>query len=132
MSRILLADDDELVIDLITFKLQQRGHQVESLSDGELLIQSIRRHPPDLLILDYQLTSVTTSEIIAMLREDPETVDIPVIILSSGWREQDVLDALRAGINDFMTKPFSPDELLLRVELALRRSLPADLRGVLS
>lgn len=132
MSRILLADDDELVIDLITFKLQQRGHQVESLSDGELLIQSIHRHPPDLLILDYQLTSVATSEIIAMLREDPETTDIPVIILSSGWREQDVLDALRAGINDFMTKPFSPDELLLRVELALQRTLPADLKGVLS
>lgn len=121
MARILLADDDPLVIDLITFKLEHRGHQVESIADGELILDSLRAHPPDLLILDYQLPAVSSGEIILTMHENPETAGIPIIILSSAWREQDVLEALQSGINDFMTKPFSPDELILRVELALKK-----------
>lgn len=77
---------------------------------------------PDLIILDYQLSSTSTGEIIATLRSNPATSGIPIIILSSAWREQDVLESLESGINDFMTKPFSPKELLLRVDLALRKA----------
>lgn len=122
MPRIVIADDDPLVVELLTFKLMQRGYEVSSLTDGESILDNLLGSPPDLIILDYQLSSTTTGEIIATLRADPATADIPIIILSSAWREQDVLEALEAGINDFMTKPFSPNELLLRVDLALRRA----------
>jgi two-component system, OmpR family, phosphate regulon response regulator PhoB len=124
MPRIVIADDDALVVELVTFKLMQRGYEVNSLTDGESILDNLLASPPDLIILDYQLSSTSTGEIIATLHANPATADIPVIILSSAWREQDVMEALEAGINDFMTKPFSPNELLLRVDLALRKARP--------
>jgi DNA-binding response OmpR family regulator len=122
MPRIVIADDDPLVVELLSFKLMQRGYEVSSLTDGESILDNLLGSPPDLIILDYQLSSTTTGEIIATLRANPATSDVPIIILSSAWREQDVLEALESGINDFMTKPFSPNELLLRVDLALRKA----------
>jgi two-component system, OmpR family, alkaline phosphatase synthesis response regulator PhoP len=122
MKKILIADDDSLVIDLITFKLKKRGYQVEHASDGELTLSYIIKNQPDLIILDYQLPGISSGEIIKNLRNNTKTANIPIIILSSSWRERDVLDALQSGINDFMTKPFSPDELLLRVELCLKKN----------
>lgn len=122
MPRIVIADDDPLVVELLTFKLMQRGYEVSSLTDGETIVDNLLASPPDLIILDYQLSSTSTGEIIATLRANPATAGVPIIILSSAWREQDVLEALESGINDFMTKPFSPNELLLRVDLALRRA----------
>jgi two-component system phosphate regulon response regulator PhoB len=124
MPRIVIADDDALVVELVTFKLMQRGYEVNSLTDGESILENLLASPPDLIILDYQLSSTSTGEIIATLHANPATAGIPVIILSSAWREQDVMEALEAGINDFMTKPFSPNELLLRVDLALRKARP--------
>lgn len=121
MPRIVIADDDPLVAELLTYKLMQRGYEVNSLTDSESILDNLQAAPPDLIILDYQLSSTSTGEIIAALRNDPATAGIPIIILSSAWREQDVLEALESGINDFMTKPFSPNELLLRVDLALRK-----------
>jgi DNA-binding response OmpR family regulator len=122
MPKIVIADDDPLVVELLSFKLMQRGYEVSSLTDGESILDNLLGSPPDLIILDYQLSSTTTGEIIATLRANPATSDVPIIILSSAWREQDVLEALESGINDFMTKPFSPNELLLRVDLALRKA----------
>jgi DNA-binding response OmpR family regulator len=122
MPKIVIADDDPLVVELLSFKLMQRGYEVSSLTDGESILDNLLGSPPDLIILDYQLSSTTTGEIIATLRANPATSDVPIIILSSAWREQDVLEALESGINDFMTNPFSPNELLLRVDLALRKA----------
>lgn len=122
MPRIVIADDDPLVVELLSFKLMQRGYEVSSLTDGESILDNLLGSPPDLIILDYQLSSTSTGEIIATLRANPATTGVPIIILSSAWREQDVLEALESGINDFMTKPFSPNELLLRVDLALRNA----------
>lgn len=119
-KRILIADDDALVIDFLSFKLRNRGYNVDSVDHGEDVIPSIEERVPHLLILDYQLGGVSSGEIIATLRENLKTREMPIIVLSSAWREQDVLEALELGINDFMTKPFSPDELLMRVKLALQ------------
>lgn len=122
MASIAIADDDDLVVELLSFKLQQRGHAVVSLQDGETVLSRLAAEPADLLVLDFQLSSLSSAEIIRALHEHSSTAAMPIIVLSSAWREQDVLDALSAGVSDFMTKPFSPDELLLRIELALRRS----------
>ena len=121
MPRIAIADDDPLVVELVSYKLMQRGYEVSSLTNSENILDNLLGSPPDLLILDYQLSATSTGEIIARLRANPATAGLPILILSSAWREQDVLEALEAGINDFMTKPFSPNELLLRGDLALRR-----------
>jgi DNA-binding response OmpR family regulator len=121
MIKILIADDDELVVQLISFKLKKRGYHVSRIPDDDFSIQNIIENLPDLIILDYQLPGISSNDIIQKLRSEQTTAAIPIIILSSAWREQDVLDALSSGINDFMTKPFSPDELLLRVELALNK-----------
>lgn len=122
MATIAIADDDDLVVELLTFKLQQRGHTVAVLQDGEEVLRHMAGSPPDLLILDFQLSAISSAEIIRTLHGNASTKDLPIIVLSSAWREQDVLDALSAGVSDFMTKPFSPDEMMLRIDLALRKA----------
>lgn len=120
MANIFIADDDQLVIDLISFRLQRRGHHVSGATDGELALEAIFHHPPDLIILDYVMPVLNGPDIIAALKAEPATSNIPVLILAAQWRERDVMDALDLGVTDYMTKPFSPEELIFRVERALK------------
>ncbi|MDP1931022.1 MAG: response regulator [Gammaproteobacteria bacterium] len=120
MASIFIADDDQLVIDLVSFRLQRRGHHMDSATDGELALERILRNPPDLVILDYLMPIMNGPDIIAALKNDPTTAHIPILILAAQWRERDVMEALDLGVTDYMTKPFSPDELTFRVERALK------------
>ncbi len=120
MANIFIADDDQLVIDLISFRLQRRGHTVSGATDGEMALEAILHQPPDLIILDYVMPVLNGPDIIAALKADPATANIPVLILAAQWRERDVMDALDLGVTDYMTKPFSPEELIFRVERALK------------
>ncbi len=120
MANIFIADDDQLVIDLISFRLQRRGHTVSGATDGELALEAILHQPPDLIILDYVMPVLNGPDIIAALKAEPATANIPVLILAAQWRERDVMDALDLGVTDYMTKPFSPEELIFRVERALK------------
>ena len=120
MANIFIADDDQLVIDLISFRLQRRGHNVSGAIDGELALEAILRQPPDLIILDYVMPVLNGPDIIAALQAEPSTANIPVLILAAQWRERDVMEALDLGVTDYMTKPFSPEELIFRVERALK------------
>lgn len=120
MANIFIADDDQLVIDLISFRLQRRGHTVSGATDGELALEAILHRPPDLIILDYVMPVLNGPDIIAALKAEPATANIPVLILAAQWRERDVMDALDLGVTDYMTKPFSPEELIFRVERALK------------
>ncbi len=120
MANIFIADDDQLVIDLISFRLHRRGHTVSGATDGELALEAILRQPPDLIILDYVMPVLNGPDIIAALKAEPATANIPVLILAAQWRERDVIEALDLGVTDYMTKPFSPEELIFRVERALK------------
>ncbi len=120
MANIFIADDDQLVIDLISFRLQRRGHTVSGATDGELALEAILHQPPDLIILDYVMPVLNGPDIIAALKAAPATANIPVLILAAQWRERDVMEALDLGVTDYMTKPFSPEELIFRVERALK------------
>jgi DNA-binding response OmpR family regulator len=115
MASIFIADDDPLVIELIEFKLKRLGHKISSAQDGEAALHKIRQELPDLIIMDYMLPILSASEVIQELRKTAATGDIPIIILTAAWREQDIMDALDQGIADIMTKPFSPAELLMRI-----------------
>ncbi|MDO8272731.1 MAG: response regulator [Gammaproteobacteria bacterium] len=120
MANIFIADDDQLVIDLISFRLQRRGHTVSGATDGELALEAILHQPPDLIILDYVMPVLNGPDIIAALKAESATANIPVLILAAQWRERDVMEALDLGVTDYMTKPFSPEELIFRVERALK------------
>lgn len=121
MTTIYIADDDPLLIDLLTFRLERKSYSVLSSTDGEEALSQILAAPPDLILLDYQMPVRNAHEIIEVLKRDQACRNIPILVLASQWREEDVIDALEQGITDYVIKPFSPDELLFRIERALQR-----------
>jgi two-component system, OmpR family, alkaline phosphatase synthesis response regulator PhoP len=121
MANIFIADDDPLVIDLLSFKLKRAGHNVVHSSDGETAILQLSSEPTDLLILDSLMPDVDGIEFIRQMKANLITRDIPIIVLSGQWQEQDMLEAFAAGAEDYVTRPFSPAELLARIEKALAR-----------
>ncbi len=121
MTTIYIADDDPLLIDLLRFRLERKRYTVCSSTDGEEALTQILASPPDLLILDYQMPGRNAYEIVEILKQDEACLNIPILVLASQWREEDVIDALQQGITDYVIKPFSPDELLFRVERALHK-----------
>tara|TARA_R100001039_G_C1841160_1_gene102188 strand:- start:715 stop:1080 length:366 start_codon:yes stop_codon:yes gene_type:complete len=120
MPTIYIADDDPLLIDLLRFRLERKSYTVQSSTDGEEALTQMLASPPDLIVLDYQMPVRNAHEIVEILKQQPSCRDIPILVLASQWREEDVIDALQQGITDYVIKPFSPDELLFRIERALR------------
>lgn len=120
MARIYIADDDSLLIDLLRFRLERKGHSVVSSSDGELALQEILQNPPDILLLDYQMPVRSAHEMIEIIKQTPACKNMPILVLASQWREKEIIDALELGITDYIAKPFSPEELLFRIGRALK------------
>lgn len=121
MANIFIADDDPLVIDLLTFKLKKAGHEVSHSSDGETALIQLSGDPVDLIILDVLMPGVDGVEFIRQLKSNLITRSIPIIVLAGQWQEQDMLEAFQTGAEDYITRPFSPAELLARIEKALAR-----------
>jgi two-component system phosphate regulon response regulator PhoB len=121
MSRILLAEDDPDIRDLVTFKLEHGGFEVVSVSDGFAALREAQRRPPDLAILDVRMPRISGIEVCRELRAGPHTARIPIVMLTARARPQDLELAYAAGATDYVVKPFSPRELLERVEAVLAR-----------
>jgi two-component system phosphate regulon response regulator PhoB len=131
-ARILVVDDEPDLLELVRLTLDQAGHQVETAASGREALDALRRHRPDLLILDLMLPDVSGTEVCRRLRADSELATLPVIMLTAKADEVDRVVGFEIGADDYVTKPFSPRELVLRVGAVLRRSrTPADPRGVL-
>ncbi|KPL68676.1 histidine kinase [Erythrobacter sp. SG61-1L] len=122
MPLILLADDDDILADLVRFRLESEGHRLIVASDGAQAVELAREHRPDLIILDSMMPILTGPEALRRIREDAETAGIPVVMLTSRKGEDDVVSALKLGANEYITKPFRPQELAARVESVLRQS----------
>lgn len=122
MAVILVADDDDILIELARFRLEHEGHSVLTATDGRAAVTSARKHLPDLVILDAMMPLLNGMEVLHELRQYPETSAIPVLMLTARKRETDVIDALKSGASDYMTKPFAPQELAARVDVLLARS----------
>jgi len=120
MADIYIAEDDPLLIDLLRFRLLRKGHTVRHNNDGEAALAAILAQPPDVLLLDYQIPARSVHEIIEVLKQNPSTTTMPILVLASQWREEEVMDALHQGITDYVVKPFAPDELLFRIERSLQ------------
>lgn len=122
MAAILIADDDDILVELARFRLEHDGHSVLTANDGQAAIVMTRKYLPDLLILDSMMPVLGGIEVLHEIRNDPETAKIPVLMLTARKGEADVINALRSGASDYMTKPFIPQELAARVDVLLARS----------
>jgi two-component system phosphate regulon response regulator PhoB len=125
MAKILVAEDEKQIADMISFKLTNGGHQVVRAQDGEQAISLAARELPALILLDAMMPGLNGFEVLRRLKGDPILRSVPVIMVTAKGHERDVLSGLRGGAVDYIVKPFSLKELSARVELALRKEPPA-------
>jgi DNA-binding response OmpR family regulator len=120
-NKILVVDDEPDAVELIEFNLKGAGFEVATAMDGEIALQKARSLLPALIILDLMLPEIDGMEVCKTLRHDPATAQIPIIMLTAKAAEIDRVLGLELGADDYVTKPFSPRELVLRVKGLLRR-----------
>jgi two-component system phosphate regulon response regulator PhoB len=120
-KRILVVDDECDVTDLVAYHLRAKGFQVETLNDPNASIGMARSFVPDLVILDVMMPDLNGIQICRMLRADPKLKKVPVIFLTAKAEENDRIQGLETGADDYICKPFSTKELTLRVQTILRR-----------
>ena len=124
-KRILVVDDEPDAVELVAFNLKAAGFEVISAEDGEVALTKARSFSPELIVLDVMLPAVDGLEVCKILRRDPATAEIPIIMLTAKAGEIDRVLGLELGADDYLTKPFSPRELVLRVKnLLSRREAP--------
>jgi DNA-binding response OmpR family regulator len=125
MAKILIAEDEKQIGDMIAFKLTNGGHQVIRAHDGEQAVTLATREHPDLILLDAMMPGLSGFEVLRRLKRDPLLKNIGVIMVTAKGHERDVLSGLSGGAIDYVVKPFSLKELAARVELALRKEPPS-------
>ncbi len=123
--RILIVEDEAALVTLLRYNLEREGFDVETAGDGEEALLMIEEKAPDLVLLDWMVPLVSGMEVCRRMRRNPETRDVPVIMLTARGEEADRVRGLNAGADDYITKPFSPSELIARVHAVLRRARPA-------
>lgn len=121
-TKILVVDDEPEAVELVEFNLRQAGYDVASAGDGATAVTKARALLPSLIVLDVMLPELDGLEVCKMLRRDPTTAAIPIILLTAKAAEIDRILGLELGADDYLTKPFSPRELVLRVKKILQRS----------
>lgn len=122
-KHILVVDDESDIRELITYNLKKEGFITDTASDGETALATIRKHTFDLIILDLMLPGIQGIELCKILRNDQKTSKIPIIMLTAKGEEVDRILGLEMGADDYITKPFSPRELIARVKAILRRTV---------
>jgi DNA-binding response OmpR family regulator len=125
MSFILVVEDDADIAHLVSLYLERAGHEVRVLSSGQHALQTARGRVPEAIVLDRMLPGVDGLEICRALRADAATKDIPILMLTARAEEADRISGLDVGADDYVTKPFSPKELVARVHALLRRTTRA-------
>jgi two-component system alkaline phosphatase synthesis response regulator PhoP len=125
-KKILVVEDEKDIRDLVRYNLEQEGFIVLEADEGELALALVRRERPALVILDIMLPGVSGLDICRAIRHDEETARVPILMLTAKAAEVDKVVGLEMGADDYVTKPFSPRELLARVKAVLRRALGPD------
>jgi DNA-binding response OmpR family regulator len=121
MPHIIVVEDDADIAELLRHYLQRAGHVVEHLTSGSAVMASLKASPADLVILDLMLPGMDGLVVCRAIRADPQTAAIPIIMLTARGEESDRVSGLELGADDYVTKPFSPRELVARVAARLRR-----------
>ncbi len=120
--QVLVVEDEEDILELIRYNLAKEGYAVEGVMSGEEALSIARVRPPDLVLLDLMLPGIDGLEVCRILKRDPQTNGIPVIMITARGEELDVVTGLEVGADDYLTKPFSQRVLAARVRTVLRRA----------
>ena len=123
--KLILVEDDPALSELLEFRFEKEGYDVRVTSDGDEALVMAREDLPDLMILDWMIEGTSGIEVCRRLRRDKHTAHLPIIMLTARESEDDRVRGLETGADDYLTKPFSPRELLARVAAVLRRIRPA-------
>jgi two-component system, OmpR family, phosphate regulon response regulator PhoB len=123
-ATILVVEDEAPLVTLLRYNLEREGFAVLEAQDGDEALNQAREQKPDLVLLDWMLPLVSGIEICRQLRRHPETRAIPIVMLTARGEEGDKLRGLDSGADDYVTKPFSPSELIARIRAVLRRTRP--------
>jgi DNA-binding response OmpR family regulator len=121
-SKILIVEDEPDIVELLVYNLHQAGFQTDAVLNGATALERVKIEPPDLVLLDLLLPEVDGLEVCRTLKRDSETVGIPIIMLTAKGEAIDRIVGLELGADDYITKPFSPREVLLRIRAVLRRA----------
>ena len=130
-ANILIADDEPNQLELMSFNLSNAGYSIIKATNGKEAIELIENHSPDLIILDWMMPKMSGIDVCRTLRSRSETKQIPIIILSARSEDSDKSLGLDTGADDYISKPFSPKELISRVKALLRRARPALINDIL-
>jgi two-component system phosphate regulon response regulator PhoB len=128
---ILLVEDDVALAELITFHFEKQDFRISQTPDGEEALLIVTEQQPDIVVLDWMIDNLSGIEVCRRLRRNNETANIPIIMMSARGEEEDRIRGLDIGADDYLTKPFSPRELIARVNAVLRRMRPALAGGTL-
>ena len=131
-ARIMVVEDEEPLGVLLQYNLEAEGYQVEVVTRGDEAEIRLQENAPDLLVLDWMLPAVSGIELCRRLRLRPETMKLPVIMLTARGEESDRVRGLSTGADDYLVKPFSTPEFLARIRALLRRARPEILSGTLT
>ena len=122
---ILVVEDEDALVTLLRYNLEREGFRVVAAKDGEEALLLAREQKPDLVLLDWMLPLLSGIEVCRQLRRMPDSRNVPIIMLTARGEEGDKLRGLDSGADDYVTKPFSPTELIARVRAVLRRTRPS-------
>jgi two-component system phosphate regulon response regulator PhoB len=122
LPRILIVEDEQSIAEVLEYNLAKEGFVVDLDFRGDTALESIRSNPPDLILLDLMLPGLDGLEICRLIKRDPQTASIPLVILTAKGEEVDRIVGLELGADDYIPKPFSPREVVLRIKAVLRRS----------
>ncbi len=124
-ARLLLVEDDKVLADLLVWHFEREEYEVRQTADGEEALLLAQEHVPDIVILDWMIEGISGLEVCRRLRRGAATANVPIIMLTARGEESDRVRGLETGADDYMTKPFSPRELIARIAAVLRRVRPA-------
>jgi len=124
-AHLLLVEDDMALAELVSWHFDKQGFKVSQTADGEEAMLIAREERPDIVLLDWMIENLSGIEVCRRLRRDNDTANIPIIMMSARGEEEDRVRGLDIGADDYVTKPFSPRELIARVNAVLRRVRPA-------
>ncbi len=124
-AKLLLVEDDMALTELLVWHFEREEFKVKHTVDGEEALLLARENPPDLVLLDWMIEGLSGIEVCRRLRRMPDTANVPIIMLTARGEEEDRVRGLETGADDYVTKPFSPRELVARVGAVLRRVRPA-------
>jgi len=123
--KLLLVEDDDALAELLSWNFKKADYDVIQTPDGEEALLLVKEHRPDVILLDWMIENLSGIEVCRQLRRSPDTANIPIIMLTARGEEEDKIRGLEIGADDYVTKPFSPRELIARVKAVLRRVRPA-------